>query len=320
MPAHINPQTTPSSPAHIPAVSIGMPVYNGARFIQEALDSVLAQTYADFELIISDNASTDGTEAICRKYASKDTRVTYIRQPANAGSCSNFNYVLEHARGTYFTWLAHDDCLDPSFLDVMVRYLNEHADVVLCSGDVRVVEDGDVLRTIRLEMLRDHEDWARARSNLFTYSVDLTILIYGVYRLSVMRTHQIQVQSGWMGMLLGLEYSILPRMALQGRVVALPRILRTYRREDSGAARREVLHTGALLRFLNMMYVILRYQTCTVLFGQLTIRQKMSIFSKMCSYDLPVIVRTLMECVPGQCRWLRSIVKWLRARRGQALR
>lgn len=92
-----------------PAVSIGMPVYNGEKFIIEALDSILAQTFTDFELIISDNASTDGTEAICNDYATRDSRIRYFRQNENAGALFNFKFVLNEARGSFFKWAAVDD-------------------------------------------------------------------------------------------------------------------------------------------------------------------------------------------------------------------
>jgi len=99
-----------------PLVSIGMPVYNGARYIREALDSLLGQTFTDFELIISDNASTDNTEAICREYAAKDERIRYIRQPHNLGASANFKFVLDEALGEYFMWAAHDDKWSSNYL------------------------------------------------------------------------------------------------------------------------------------------------------------------------------------------------------------
>ena len=92
-----------------PIISIGMPVYNGELFICDALDSLLSQTFIDFELIISDNASTDNTEKICRDYAKKDKRIRYIRQTKNLGAISNFQVVLNQAVGAYFMWAAYDD-------------------------------------------------------------------------------------------------------------------------------------------------------------------------------------------------------------------
>ncbi|ADR19063.1 glycosyltransferase family 2 protein [Calditerrivibrio nitroreducens] len=103
-----------------PQVSIGMPVYNGAKFISEALDSLLAQTFTDFELIISDNASTDETEAICREYAAKDKRIRYIRQRENLGAAANFKYVLDQAEGEYFMWAAADDVWDKKWIEKLL--------------------------------------------------------------------------------------------------------------------------------------------------------------------------------------------------------
>ena len=102
-------------------VSIGMPVYNGEQFIAEAIDSILAQSFGDFELIISDNASTDATQQICEKYAKREPRIRYWRLPENLGAARNYNHVFKMSSGTYFKWAAHDDILHPEFLSRCVR-------------------------------------------------------------------------------------------------------------------------------------------------------------------------------------------------------
>src|SRR5512145_868606 len=117
-----------------PRVSIGLPVYQGARFIRNALESILAQTHEDFELIISDNASTDGTEAIVRAYAERDRRVKYHRNARNVGAAQNFNRVFSLASGEYFQWVAHDDVLAPACIARCVEVLDRERDVVLCYG------------------------------------------------------------------------------------------------------------------------------------------------------------------------------------------
>lgn len=99
-----------------PAVTIGMPVYNGEKYICEALDTLLAQTFTDFELIISDNDSTDATESICRNYAEQDPRIRYVRQLKNLGALPNFQFVLNEARGAYFMWAAYDDKWDKDWV------------------------------------------------------------------------------------------------------------------------------------------------------------------------------------------------------------
>jgi len=101
-------------------VSIGMPVFNGGKHIRDALDSLLAQTYRNFELIISDNSSTDETEQICREYEEIDFRIRYIRQPENLGATENFQFVLARAKGEYFMWAAHDDIWDPCWIETLL--------------------------------------------------------------------------------------------------------------------------------------------------------------------------------------------------------
>ena len=117
-----------------PQVSIGMPVYNGEPYIREALDSLLAQTFTDFELIISDNASTDSTEAICREYAAKDDRIRYVRQAANHGGGANFQFVLDEAVGEYFMWAAADDWWDPNWVVVLAKSLDKDQGASVAMG------------------------------------------------------------------------------------------------------------------------------------------------------------------------------------------
>ncbi|MEO1346882.1 MAG: glycosyltransferase family A protein, partial [Pseudomonadota bacterium] len=114
-----------------PRVTIGVPVYNGDAYLAEALDSILNQTFTDFEVIISDNASTDGTEQICRDYAARDDRVRYIRQEKNLGAAPNFNLLVPIARGEYFKWAASDDLIAPEFLNYCVEALEKEFDASL---------------------------------------------------------------------------------------------------------------------------------------------------------------------------------------------
>lgn len=106
-----------------PAVSIGLPVYNGASTIGAALDALLEQQFTDFELIVSDNDSSDATAAIVARYAARDPRIRYVRQPRNLGALGNFAFVLEQARGAFFMWAASDDRWSPDFLELTVAHL-----------------------------------------------------------------------------------------------------------------------------------------------------------------------------------------------------
>lgn len=124
----------------MPRISIGMPVYNGARHIREALDSLLGQTFSDLELIIGDNASTDDTEAICREYAARDSRIRYIRHEKNIGAIKNFDFVYRQSRGQYFKWAAHDDKIAPTFLERCAEVLDRDPEVVLCYARVTHID------------------------------------------------------------------------------------------------------------------------------------------------------------------------------------
>jgi glycosyltransferase involved in cell wall biosynthesis len=129
-----------------PSVTIGLPVYNGEDTLSEAVDSLLAQTFEDFELVISDNASTDATEEIGREYARADERVSFHRSPVNRGSSWNHNHLVDEARGRYFKWAADDDTYDPELLARCVEVLEADPGVVLCHSYVDDIDlDGNVL-------------------------------------------------------------------------------------------------------------------------------------------------------------------------------
>ena len=111
-------------------LSIGLPVYNGEKFLQKCLDSLLAQTFSNFELIISDNASTDNTSKICQEYSKKDKRIRYIRQESNIGLLPNFNFVLQQAKNEFFMWIGVDDYILPDYVKKNMEILASNSNVV----------------------------------------------------------------------------------------------------------------------------------------------------------------------------------------------
>lgn len=119
-----------------------MPVFNGEKTIEAALDSILGQSHPDFELIISDNASTDRTEEICRQYAKEDCRIHYIRQPQNIGAAKNFLYVLEQSQAQYFMWATSDDVKSVDFLANNYLFLIKNPDYVASTSPVRFEDSG----------------------------------------------------------------------------------------------------------------------------------------------------------------------------------
>ena len=130
----------------IPRVSLGVPAYNAEKYLPIAVESLLAQSYTDFELIISDNASTDNTEAICRDYAARDPRIRYYRAAANVGSAGNFSRVFQYARGEYFKWAASDDVCLPTYLERCVEALDRDPEVAWChSRSTHIDQDGEII-------------------------------------------------------------------------------------------------------------------------------------------------------------------------------
>jgi len=155
-----------------PLLSIALPVYNGERYLAEAIDSILAQTFADFELILCDNASTDKTEQICLDYAKRDPRVRYHRNATNLGVAGNFNKGFELARGVYFKWAAYDDLMAPEYLARCVALLDADTTLAVAhSLSARLDANGRRMEMyeceLRLDSLRASERfdsmmWAEA--------------------------------------------------------------------------------------------------------------------------------------------------------------
>ncbi len=200
-----------------PRVSIGMPVHDGERYLRSALDALLCQTFADFEVIIVDNASTDDTEAICSEYAGADPRVRYLRNPTDVGSLRNFNLTFEHACGAYFKWAAHDDLVEPEFLTRCLEVLERDPEIVLCHSHIRIIDERD--RTVghyhyRLGHASDARPSARFRDAL---AEDRWCFeLYGVVRTATLRTTQL------LGGYAGTDRRLLAELALRGRLQSFP--------------------------------------------------------------------------------------------------
>lgn len=139
-----------------PLVSIGLPTSNRAATLGRAIESALQQDYQNVELLISDNASADETEAICCRLAEKDSRLKYVRQQTNLGAIANFHEVLRHSKGEFFMWLADDDWLDQSYVGSCVQCLLEHPDYSLVCGKARYFNEGKFVHEgVAIELLQD---------------------------------------------------------------------------------------------------------------------------------------------------------------------
>lgn len=206
-----------------PALTLGLPVYNGARFLAASLDSLLAQTFQDFELVVSDNGSTDGTPEVVRAYAARDPRIRYVRHERNAGSIRNHNFVLEQARGRYFKWVSDDDVYGPELLDRCVGVLRSRPDVVAAHAWVRYIDqDGRVTREVPYTLATEAERPSdRFRCLLHGQGGDD---VYGVIRTDVLR------RMPRFGSFYHAERPFVAELALHGRFVNIPEYL--YDRRD----------------------------------------------------------------------------------------
>ncbi len=209
-----------------PRVSVGLPVYNGELYLAEALEALLGQSYENFELIISDNSSTDGTNGICRRYAKEDSRIRYFRQPRNIGLAPNHNFVVNEARGEIFKWAASDDLYARSLLERCVDALDEYPDVVLVhSWTARIDSSGKVTKAFEYPMSTSSpHPPERFRSILFDSGGDDD---YGVMRINVLR------QTAMKESYHHADRTIIAEMGLYGRFHQVPEWL-YFRREHPG--------------------------------------------------------------------------------------
>jgi glycosyltransferase involved in cell wall biosynthesis len=197
-----------------PRVSIGLPVFNGENYLEPAIRSILAQTFTDFELIIRDNASTDATATICRAFAAGDPRVHYARNAENLGAAPNYDLCFHAARGTYFKWMAHDDEMEPDFLDKAVKRLDEEPAAVLCCVDVREIGPrGEHLDAFASAFAEVENAGALAR---FAKAIRMTHTctdFFGLFRREALVGSQLH------GAYRGSDRALLAEMALRGRFV-----------------------------------------------------------------------------------------------------
>ncbi len=170
-----------------PRVTIGLPVYNGAATLEAAVEPLLAQTFTDFELLISDNASTDGTAALAERLVRQDPRVRYVRQPVNLGANGNYSFVARDARGEYLKWATASDWCAPTFLERCVAALDAHPDAVLAAPRTRLFEQDRALARDYAEDVSIPETTPFARLKAMDARLRLNNAFNGVIRLSALR-------------------------------------------------------------------------------------------------------------------------------------
>lgn len=225
-----------------PRLTIGLPVYNGENFIAASIESLLGQTFGDFELIISDNASVDNTMDICRIYEKQDPRIRLVRQPRNVGLTPNHNFTLAEAGGDLFKWASHDDLYARDLLQRCVEALDENPEVVLAHSGTAIIDGtGDVVETARyLLKTASPEAPVRFRSTLFDVGGDDD---GGVIRTQVLR--RIPPRGSYHHA----DRTIISELALQGPFYHVPEWL-FFRRDHPERAERK--HLTVRSRSANM--------------------------------------------------------------------
>ncbi len=214
----------------IPRISIGMPVYNGEPYLRETLDLILAQTFGDFELIISDNASTDRTEQICRAYAARDGRIRYFRNETNIGAAKNYNGAFALSSGApYFKWAASDDLCAPEYLARCVEVLDSSPAVVLAYPKTKIIDEHG--RIVCEYDDRSHLQAERASDRFKDLQrlLGLCNPVFGVIRSKALR------RTALLGQFIGADICLLAELSLHGKFWEVPEYL-FFRRDHPGAS------------------------------------------------------------------------------------
>jgi glycosyltransferase involved in cell wall biosynthesis len=214
----------------VPRLSIGLPVYNGDKYLSDAIDALLAQSFTDFELIISDNASTDRTEEICHRYLALDGRIRYFRQTVKLGAAANHNFVVKNARGEYFKWASHDDLYDRDLLLRCIESLDANPEVVLSHAWQAFIDaEGNIIHRVDYRLATDSPRAPeRFRDMLFVQGGDD---VYGVMRTDVLRRTPLH------GTYHHAERTLVAEMGLYGPFYQVPEVL-YFRRDHPDRAER----------------------------------------------------------------------------------
>ena len=207
-----------------PLVSLGIPVYNGENYLSECIECLLAQTFENFEIVISDNASTDGTQEICERYAAQDKRIRYDRCDHNLGAAPNFNRVFELSRAPYFKWVAHDDLVGKEFLEIALDIMKKDPGIVVCQADKILIDgNGEPLdeeatnapitgQKLPVEPLHiGEQNWTFLRYNDVLNNCQGVFHLFGLIRREALKKTNMYYS------IFGAERVLLTELALQGR-------------------------------------------------------------------------------------------------------
>jgi glycosyltransferase involved in cell wall biosynthesis len=207
-------------------LTVGLPVFNGARTLRETLDSLMVQTFDAFELFVSDNASTDATPDILAEYAARDARIRIVRQPRNRGAIANLHYLLEHARTPLFTWFAADDVCAPTFLERTRGALVAHPGAIIAASDVCTTDERGTPRRV-------HEQLDTVGATL-AQRINRHLATYGWYATYGVGRRERMLAFGPLEMRFGTDVIRTAEWILSGDVVRVPEPLFLFRERSGG--------------------------------------------------------------------------------------
>jgi glycosyltransferase involved in cell wall biosynthesis len=209
-----------------PRVSVGLPVFNAEKYLDQAINSILKQTYSNFELIISDNSSTDRTQDICMAYAAKDPRIRYFRNEINLGAAPNFNRVFKLSESEFFKWAPYDDLVAPDFLTRCVEILDENPKIILCYSKIKIIDEKsdyvvDYDPGPDTSSLKPHE-----RFRNLVLKPEYAVQQMGLFRSEILKKTEL------MGSYPSSDEVFLAQVTLLGEFYELPERLYLYRRHS----------------------------------------------------------------------------------------
>lgn len=276
-----------------PKVGIGLPVYNGERYLERALDTLLWQDFTDFEILISDNASTDRTEEICRKYAAMDSRIRYVRQDVNQGQVPNLNYVFWNSRGKYYVLAAHDDEHAPTFLSRCVEILDNDPTVVtaFCTT-VDIDEDGNRM-TVWKEDLQGESFEPHVRFGSYVRRDHECFQFFGINR------REVVARTPVVGAFASCDVVLLAELSLHGRLVNAPDELFWHREHPE-----RLMRTAAAIRDREKLMDSARAKKVTFTIWRIGLELVRAV------NRAPLTTRQRLRCYAELRRWLGT--NWVR--------
>ena len=206
-------------------LSVGMPVYNGELYIRDAIESILSQTHTEFELIISDNASTDKTQSICEEYVSRDPRVNYILNDRNIGAAENYNAVFMLSKGRYFKWASSNDYCAPRFFETCINLLESNPDAVLAFPRTRLYSNSIEKHFDYSDKVATSSDSPKERMLHIIDNIRLNNMLNGLIRSKALRKTRLHLP------FFASDSCLMCELALYGKLLEVPEYL-FYRRMD----------------------------------------------------------------------------------------